>query len=276
MSTPVVLIHGMWCTGRNWSRVRELMEPRGYRCHAPTLPAHEPTADQPLHVGAKSLRDYLAFLESDIAAQNFDRAPVLIGHSMGGLLAQQLAARIRPLAMVLLTPAAPWGINALNAANLAAFTPALARWGCWRKPHKPSARNAAANAYNGLSPERQRQNYERLVHESGRVACEIGLWWADWSKASAVDAAAVGCPVYVVSCGRDRLTPAFAVRKVAALYPGAAHRHYPDRSHWVIDDEETEEMIHSICGWLRPHEQRALRGPQARIDQTRAETKTLR
>lgn len=263
MNTPVVLIHGMWCTGGDWKRVRELLEPRGYRCHAPTLPAHEPTADQPLRVDNRSLREYLDYLEQYIREQDFPTPPILIGHSMGGLLAQQLAARIPVFAVVLLTPAAPWGINAAGLANLAPFSRVLARWGFWRRPYKFSREAAAAYVYNGLSPERQKICYERMVHESGRVAYEIGLWWADWGKTTSVDADAVRCPVYVVSCGADRLTPAFAVRKVAGLYPQATHRHYPERGHWVIDDDETEEMIHGVCGWLRPLEQRAARGQQA-------------
>lgn len=263
MNAPVVLIHGMWCTGGDWNRVRELMEPRGYRCHAPTLPAHEPTADQPLHVGDKSLRDYLAYLEDYIRAQDFPQPPILIGHSMGGLLAQQLAARLPALALVLLTPATPWGINGLGLANASAAASVFGRWRFWNRPHKLSRDSAAANAHNGLSPDKQKKCYERMVHESGRVAYEVAMWWADWSKASAVDVSAVRCPVYVVSCGMDRLTPGAAVRKLVGLYPQAAHRHYPRRGHWVIDDDETEEMIHGICGWLRPLEQRALRGQQA-------------
>src|SRR3546814_6530354 len=71
-----------------------------------------------------------------------------------------------------------------------------------------------------------------------------------------VDTAKVRCPVYIVSCGKDRLTPASVVRKLAKRYPQAAQRHYAERGHWVIDDEETEEMMHAICGWLRPSEQR--------------------
>jgi len=256
MAHPVVLIHGMWCTGANWGRVCELLEPRGYRCFAPTLPAHEPVPEQPLLVGRKSLRDYVTFLEDAIAAQRFDRAPILIGHSMGALLAQQLAARLAPLALVLLTPAPHWGINGLSGSTIAAFAPWLAGGALWRNPYKPGFERACRYVFNGIAPDRQRQLYEGLVHESGRAAFEIAFWWLDFARAAAVQSDEVRCPVYVVSCGEDRLTPAAVVRKTSARYPHAALRHYPERSHWVIDDEETEEMMHLICGWLRPIEHR--------------------
>ena len=70
--------------------------------------------------------------------------------------------------------------------------------------------------------------------------------------------------MYVVSCGEDRLIAAAAVRRLAARYPVVAQRHYPDRGHWVIDDEETEEMMHGICSWLRPIERRGEAAAHAR------------
>lgn len=259
MGYPVVFIHGMWCTGANWARMRAMMEARGYHCHAPTLPAHEPGPRQAAEVGALSLRDYLAFLEDYVARQNFSQPPILIGHSMGGLLAQQLAAKIQPLALVLITPAPPAGIFAFSLSNLVAFWRALLRWGFWRKPHKPGFGRAVASAFNGVPAEQHPRMYQALVHESGRALFEIGLWPLDPARASAVDHRAIRCPVYVVSAGQDKLVPAAVARKVAALYPQASQRYYPERGHWVIEDEETEEMTNGICSWLRPLEQRATR-----------------
>lgn len=259
MGYPVVLVHGMWCTGASWKRVADILTARGYDCHAPSLPVHDDSTDQPLQVRRKSLREYLDFLERSIEAQHYERAPIIVGHSMGGLLAQQLAARVDPLALVLLTPAAPAGINALTPAVVAAFAPWLCSGLFWRNAHKPGFAHAQRYAFNGVPADRHRALYESLVHESGRASFELGMWPLDLARASAVEAVKVRCPVYVVSCGKDRLTPASVVRKVARRYSQVTMRHYPERGHWVIDDEETDEMMHAICGWLRPFEQRSAR-----------------
>lgn len=264
MSHPVVLLHGMWCTGANWARVREILEPRGYACFSPTLPAHEPVPDQPLQVGRCSLRDYLGFAEDAIAAQGYTQRPVLVGHGMGALLAQQLAARVDALALVLLNPAPPAGGAGLRPLRFAAISPWLATGTFWRRPYKPAFERTARILFNGIAADRHRALYETLVHESGRAVSEIALWWADLARAAAIRSDDVRCPVYVVSCGEDRLIPDAVARRVAARYAPVAQRHYPDRGHWVIDDEETEEMMHGICSWLRPIERREEAAARAR------------
>ena len=142
---------------------------------------------------------------------------------------------------------------------MAAFSKVLATPGFWRKPHKPSPQRARLSVFNGLPDYKQNELYAGMVEESGRAAFEIAFWPLDRNRASRVDTAAVNCPVYVVAAGRDRLTPAPVVRKVAALYDRATVRYYPQRGHWVIDDDETDEMAGEIAGWLLPYEQRAAR-----------------
>jgi pimeloyl-ACP methyl ester carboxylesterase len=252
MAYPAVLIHGMCCTGANWKRVISLMTPNGYECLAPSLPEHDASPDQRLQVSRQSLRDYLAFLEMVLATREERRPPIIIGHSMGGLLAQQLAVRVQPLALVLLTPAAPYGIYALSQTNTGALLSWLSSGAFWRNAYKPSLALAQRYAFCGLPANQSRSLYEGMVYESGRAIFEICLWPFDFSRASTVDAQRIHCPVYIVNSGKDRLTPASVVRNLARLYPQATQRHNPTRGHFVIDDEGTDEMVHSICSWLRP------------------------
>src|ERR1043165_2825526 len=108
--TTVLLIHGAFVGGWCWAGWRKLLERRGWRTLAPDLRHHNGDAGDEAQVGEVSLRDYLADLEALIDKSGDD--VVAIGHSMGGLLAQQLAARRKVAGAIALAPAKPWGIPA--------------------------------------------------------------------------------------------------------------------------------------------------------------------
>lgn len=251
MSDIVYLIHGMWGGPWYWENYRRVFESRGLRCVAATLPLHEPAADggPPPQLGRLGLIDYVDALEREIDA--LDTRPVLVGHSMGGLLAQMLAARGRARAAVLLTPASPAGIRALTPSVLRCFLPSMLRWGFWRRPMRPSFATAVYAMLHRLSPAMQREVYARMVPESGRAAAEIGLWPLDPNRASRVDADAVRCPLLVIAGSEDRITPASVVRKVATRYgEQATFRVYPQHAHWVVAEPGWEAIAHCSADWI--------------------------
>jgi pimeloyl-ACP methyl ester carboxylesterase len=172
MAYPVVLIHGMSCTGAIWERIASLMAPRGYDCLAPSLPAHDASPSQRLQVGGQSLRDYLAFLEHMVATREDRRSPIIIGHSMGGLLAQQIATRVQPVALVLLAPAAPYGIPSISLTNTGIFMHYIRNGAFWRNGYKPDFTRAQRYIFRGVPVYCHRSLYEGLVHESGRAIFE--------------------------------------------------------------------------------------------------------
>lgn len=270
MGQPLVLIHGMWCHRQHLARLDELFTARTYECHRPSLPHHEPAPGQAEAVAALSLKDYARSMQAYIEAQQFSQPPVLVGHSMGGLIAQLVATRVPVAALVLLTPASPAGINAVHPRALPWSLPILSRPGFWKRAHRLSAEQTRRYAVHGLHVSQQEKIIPSLVFESGRALSEIAFWWADGQRSSRVEPAAVKCPVYVVSAGRDALTPASVVKKVAARYANATYRHWPERGHWVIDDIDTEDMVHEVDGWLRPILQRLHRTPMPLAKVTRA------
>jgi pimeloyl-ACP methyl ester carboxylesterase len=107
VAETIFLIHGMWGGPWYWANYRSVLERQGYRCVAATLPCHDadPRAAPDPRLGTIGLLDYAAALEVEL--KQWRTKPILIGHSMGGLLAQILAARGLARAAVLLAPAAP-------------------------------------------------------------------------------------------------------------------------------------------------------------------------
>jgi pimeloyl-ACP methyl ester carboxylesterase len=251
MPASVVLIHGMWCGPWAWDRYAGFLEQRGWRCLRPALRYHdvEPAAAPDPRLGQVSLLDYAADLETLVRALN--EPPVLVGHSMGGLLALMLAARGLARAAVLLTPAWPRGINGLTPAVIRSFLGVILRPRFWRNPVRLGLRGATYAMLGSLPPEERRGIYERLVHESGRAIAEIGLWFLDPRRASRVDASAVSCPVLLVAAAEDRLTPASAVRRTAALLgTGATLRELPGFQHWVVGAPGWEKVAGLVADWL--------------------------
>lgn len=251
MSRSVMMIHGMCCRGDVWDGFRGAFEARGWRVATPTLRHHDimPDDPPPEGLGVTSLLDYAQDLEAEIRA--LPEKPVLIGHSMGGLLAQMLAARGLARAAVLLCPAAPSGIISLQPSTLKTFGRVLTVWGFWRRPMRIGFAEACYGLFNGMPAHQQRIEFDQLVWESGRAGFEIGFWALDHYGAAKVDTAATACPVLTVGAGRDRATPVAVVRRIAARYARMGeYREYPDMAHMVIKEPGWEQVAADVATWL--------------------------
>jgi pimeloyl-ACP methyl ester carboxylesterase len=254
MSHNIVMIHGMFCGGWVWEGYKRLFESRGYRCITPTLRHHDTHPGDPPHprLGTTSLLDYASDIEAEI--RKLDTPPVVMGHSMGGLLAQILGGRGLAQALVLLAPAAPRGIMPLRYTVIRSVLGQSLNFGFWKKPIRPNFKNTVYSSLHLLSPDRQKEIFGRFVPESGRAAWEIGLAPLDGKRASEVDESKISCPVLVAAGTEDRLTPASVVKKIADKYRRVStYREFADHAHWIVGEPGWEEIARFILGWLDLH-----------------------
>jgi non-heme chloroperoxidase len=251
MAETIFLIHGMWGGPWYWANYRSVLESQGYRCMAATLPYHDadPRLAPDPRLGTIGLLDYAAALEGEL--KRLRVKPILVGHSMGGLLAQILAARGLAKAAVLLAPAAPAGIFAVAPSVIHSFWSIQTTWAFWRRPVRPTFNEATYSMLHLLPEAERRAIYDRLLYESGRAVFEIGYWFFDASGASRVDASKVNCPVLVVAGSQDRITPAWAVRQVARKYAAVStYREFERHAHWVVGEPGWEEVAGYVADWL--------------------------
>ena len=203
MNGTIFMIHGMWGGGWYWDNYKAYFEEKGYRCMTPYLRHHQIGPDDPAPdgLGETSLLDYANDLETEI--NGLAEKPIIMGHSMGGLLAQILASRGCAKSAVLITPAAPAWIFSIRWSVLRSFSGVLFKKQFWKKPHKLSYKKAVYAMMNKLPEQEGRTIYNRSVWESGRAAAEIGLWSLGF-RGAGVKRKYVKCPVLVVAGAEDR------------------------------------------------------------------------
>jgi pimeloyl-ACP methyl ester carboxylesterase len=225
---PLVCLHGFTGTWRVWDLVLPALE-RHHDVLAPTLPGHAggPRLDGP--VTASTAPDAV---ERAMDQAGFQTAHV-VGNSLGGFVALELAARGRAESVVALAPAGGWDEDSAWAADM------LAAFVTMQDQLRAAVSHAAAIV---ATPEGRRRATELLVSNHEHLPPELvahiiqGVASATGVRAMveyalragypALDAERIACPVRIVWGTADRLLP----------WPEAAARFRRDwlpRADWV-------------------------------------------
>ncbi|MGF6723383.1 pimeloyl-ACP methyl ester carboxylesterase [Paraburkholderia sp. GAS41] len=249
MSAHVVFVHGMWSTPGVWDKWRGQFERAGFSTEAFALPGHSgDEADHALH--GLGLADYCEAVLQRVT--NLSEPPVVVGHSLGGLIAQQVATRARLAAAILVCSAAPAPIFPQRLSML----PSLARhfhpFGSWRGAFRLSRREADCLIFNVVPPTDRQRLYETLIAESGRVAWEAAYGTLNWTGSNRVEQTTLTCPMLALAGGRDHIIPAGVSRRMARWYGEKMdYREYAAHGHWMLSSEAGWNLrAKEACTWL--------------------------
>jgi pimeloyl-ACP methyl ester carboxylesterase len=244
--TAIVMVHGAFCGAWAFERFREPFEAAGFSVLVPDLRGHG--ADEPKgQVSGASMADYAA----DIAAlcAGLSEPPVLLGHSMGGLVAQLAARKARIEALVLLAPSPPWGV-ATSSLEEAATAFGVQFMGAFSsgamEPDKGLMRTYSLDRMSG---EDREATVARLRPESAVAIRETLNWWLDPFMTTSVGPGPIGAPALVIAGERDVVhSPATA--RATAQRIGAAYDVMPGMSHWLVGEPGWEDVAARTLRWL--------------------------
>jgi pimeloyl-ACP methyl ester carboxylesterase len=218
---PLVCLHGFVDTWRTWELVLPALE-RRHDVLAPTLAGHAGGPALDGDVGVAALADAV---ERQMDEAGFDIARI-VGNSLGGYVALQLAARGRARSVVALAPAGGWAPGDDSYEELLAFQASLHEQVKAAAPHAEAILATAEGrrrATRLLTTNFEHIPAELLAHQMrGVAACDgaldliDGAMNAGWS----LEPERITCPVRIAWGTDDRLLP----------WPRAAARY---RDHWL-------------------------------------------
>ncbi|MEK7954334.1 alpha/beta hydrolase [Luteolibacter soli] len=256
MKPRIIFIHGMFQNSKSWDQYpwAAHFEQLGFDVEAPSWPLHEgdPSelrANIPAGLGSLTLSQVYHHIRG-IILQSPEK-PVVVGHSLGGLIAQKLLAEGLLRAAVGIASVAPNKMLALD-------------WGFLRNSASITNPFAGSDPYE-MTPELFHQNFantlsrgesdaawsDTAVHESRQVLRDI------LGEDGEIDMTRPHAPLLLIGAEKDEIIPASLVRRNAHAYEDERSHHeyreFTGRGHFICGEPGWEEIATSISNWLQGH-----------------------
>lgn len=239
---PVAMIHGMFGGGwyfEDWAR---------FLCEKGLVVYVIKDLHFQKDVRKVSFYDYVRKIESETLIQDFCRnysfKPIFLGHSMGGLIVQEIAQKHPWLVsgIILVASAPPKGISTMSwdvAKAMAKHFLAISL----NLPLKIDKKSALNLLFNWLGDEeRKEQLFQKLVPESSKIAKQLAF-----SRISVDERKAV-CKTLVVAGTYDKLLPLETQIEIAQKY-NADYRSFLN-GHMMMLEDYRDEIISVIYNWI--------------------------
>ena len=249
----IVFVHGMFMTPLCWENWVAYYQSKGYRCFTPAWPGR----DQPIEtqrakhpdpeLGRLDLRAVLERMEA--AVQSVEGKPILIGHSMGGLVVQLLLQNGLAAAGVAIDPAAPQGVFTTAWSYVKSNFPSINPFVPVRNPVEMSFEHFQYAFVNTLPLDEQRAAYDRYVVPESRGVPRQSL-----TSVARVDFKRPHAPLLITAGEKDHIIPASLNRSNYRNYQAGASvtdfKVFPGRDHFVIGETGWQEVADFVLDWL--------------------------
>ncbi len=249
MAKDIVMLHGANCGGWCFETFGEVFTARGLTCHAPDLIGHgADKADAKTALAGTGIADYRAQMTDFVKA--LPERPILLGHSMGAVIAQQLASEGLAEALILASPAPRAGIEPPTGPEKQLGQDLMSIGPFWTRVIDPNFDLACHYTLNRLPADEQRRIFDLFGPESGRALFELFMWMFDQTCATSVDTAAIRCPVLCLSGGEDRIVSLATARATASAYPGVEFWEIEGHAHMLLLEPGAETIATRIADWI--------------------------
>jgi pimeloyl-ACP methyl ester carboxylesterase len=256
---PIVFVHGLWLHAESWNNWIEFFRANGYEATAASWPGDgattEATRQNPAAVagyGVTEIADHIAGQLKPLG-----RKPVLIGHSFGGLLVQNLLGRDLAAAAIAIDPGPIKGVPELPFSALKAGLPVLSNPLNRKRAvslTEPQFRFAFTNA---VSKQEAHELYARYAMPGpGRPLFQVATATFNPNSATKVNTANTARgPLLLISGTEDHTVPPVLVKSTLRVYSKSPavtdFKSFTGRGHSLTIDSGWKEVAEYCLGWLK-------------------------
>ncbi len=250
-SKTIVFIHGLFMNPVSWNAWMKFYESKGYKCYAPAYPYHEGNPASLRNnispeLGKTTFSEVIDSLS--VFIDQLPEKPILIGHSMGGLVVQKLIELDKGVAGVCIDAAPPKGISSFKWSFLKANLPVI-------NPFKgnsvfvPSVKWFHYAFCNTMTIEETTIAYNKFaVPESRNIPRSSS------KKIGKIDFKKPHHPLLIIAGEKDHIIPASLNYKNFKAYKDPDSKTdfkiFSERTHYICGQQNWEEVANYIFNWI--------------------------
>jgi pimeloyl-ACP methyl ester carboxylesterase len=251
----IVFITGAFVTNACWDEWRIYFESKGYSTIAPPWPYKNGTARelrdrQPNDVDLATLT-FQQLLDHYIAiVKSFPEKPIVIGHSLGGMMTQVICNRGLAAAAVAIHSIPPLGVFPYEFSFLKAGWRVLGVFTSLKKTYLMSFKTWQYAFVNGMPLIEQKATYEKYTIPESKTVARGAL-----SSAAKVDYKKPHPPLLLTAGTEGTIVPAHLDRRIYKKYKKGngsiiEYKEFPGRNHFVLGQSTWKEDADYILDWL--------------------------
>lgn len=249
----IVFITGAFVSSNCWNEWKLFFEHNGYNTIAPPWPYKQGTAEalrslQPdAGIASNRLAGLTEFFEKII--RSLPEKPILIGHSIGGLITQVLLQKNIAAAGVVIHSLAPLGVVTFKLSFYKAGWGTLGFFTSAKQSFLMSFMQWQYAFTNGMSYEEQTTAYYNLLTPESKLLVRDGL-----SKAAKVDFEQAHVPLLFTAGSTDNFIPASLnysnYKKYTDPNSVTDFKLFEGRNHFVLGQPTWKEEAEYILQWI--------------------------
>jgi len=253
-SKSIVFITGAFIGNNCWDEWKSYFEYEGYKCIAPAWPhknaSPEELRNRPLNdlIASNTLAEVTNHFTSIINA--FPEKPILIGHSLGGLIVQVLLQKKLGFAGVAIHPFPPMGVNIFWLSFLKAIWEAMVLFSSSKQVYLMSFNKWRYTIANGMDYEQQKElYYQYAIPESKKIIREA------FNCTAKIDFDKPHSPLLITSGSIDKLIPASLnysnYKKYTSEKSITEYIEFKAHTHLVFGVPYWKEEANCVLHWLQ-------------------------